>query len=56
MRRDPLLLTEIIEATERIVELSSGQESADIGSDRDRRDTVLWNFTDARRSGRAGVR
>jgi uncharacterized protein with HEPN domain len=45
MRRDLLLLAEIIDATERIVELTSGHDAADIDSDRDRRDAVLWNFT-----------
>ena len=41
MRRDLLLLAEIIEAAERIVELTSGHDSADIDSDRNQRDAVL---------------
>lgn len=45
MRRDGVLLTEIIEAGERIVALVAHRSSADFEDDPDRRDALLWNFT-----------
>ncbi len=45
MRRDRLLLTEIVEAVERIIGLTDGRSLDDFESDRDRRDALLWNFT-----------
>ena len=36
MRRDRLLLTEIVEAVERIIDLTNGHSLADFESDRDR--------------------
>lgn len=45
MRRDRLLLTEIVEAVERITGLTNDRSLDDFGSDRDRRDALLWNFT-----------
>lgn len=44
MRRDLLLLSEIIDATERITELASGIEATS-GPVRDRIDALLWNYT-----------
>ena len=43
--RDRLLLTEIVEAVERIIGLTDGRSLDDFESDRDRRDALLWNFT-----------
>lgn len=45
MQRDLLLLSEIIDATERIIELAAGLDPAAPESDRDRVDALLWNFT-----------
>lgn len=45
MQRDRLLLAEIIEAAERIVELTVARTALDFDEDRDRRDALLWNFT-----------
>jgi uncharacterized protein with HEPN domain len=45
MRRDRLLLTEILEAVERITGLTDDRSLDDFESDRDRRDALLWNFT-----------
>lgn len=45
MRRDRLLLTEILEAVERITGLTDERSLDDFESDRDRRDALLWNFT-----------
>ena len=45
MRRDRLLLTEIVDAVERIIDLTDGHSLGDFESDRDRRDALLWNFT-----------
>ena len=45
MQRDRLLLTEIIDATERIIDLAAARSADDFVSDRDRRDALLWNFT-----------
>ena len=45
MRRDGVLLAEIVEAGERIVALVADRSSADFEDDPDRRDALLWNFT-----------
>ena len=45
MRRDGVLLAEIVDAAERIVALVADRSSADFESDPDRRDALLWNFT-----------
>lgn len=45
MPRDALLLTEMLEAGDRIIELVAGREAADIETDRDVRDALLWNYT-----------
>ena len=45
MRRDQLLLTEMITASERIVELTSGRNSDALARDDDSREALLWNFT-----------
>ena len=45
MQRDLLLLSEIIDATERIIELVAGVGPASADTDRDRVDALLWNFT-----------
>ena len=45
MQRDVLLLTEMVEAGERIIELVSGRSASDLESNRDVRDALLWNFT-----------
>lgn len=45
MQRDRLLLAEVVDAAERLIELTSARTSADFDADRDRRDALLWNFT-----------
>ena len=45
MRRDRLLIDEMIDAAERIIELVGNSPAEQISSNRDRRDAVLWNFT-----------
>jgi uncharacterized protein with HEPN domain len=45
MRRDGVLLAEIIEACERIVSLVADRSASDFEDDLDRRDALLWNFT-----------
>jgi uncharacterized protein with HEPN domain len=45
MQRDLLLLTEILDAGDRIIELVTGRDVADIEADRDVRDALLWNYT-----------
>jgi uncharacterized protein with HEPN domain len=45
MQRDRLLLTEIVDAGERIIELSAGRDVADVEANRDVRDALLWNYT-----------
>jgi uncharacterized protein with HEPN domain len=45
MQRDPLLLAEMIDAAERIVDLTGGRTAADFEADRDRREALLWNYT-----------
>jgi uncharacterized protein with HEPN domain len=45
MRRDVLLLTEMIEAAEQAQALTDGLTASDLEVDRQRRDALLWNFT-----------
>ncbi len=45
MRRDALLLAEIVNAVERILELAAGVSADEIEVAPDRRDSLLWNFT-----------
>lgn len=45
MPRDALLLTEMLEAGDRIIELVAGREAADVEAERDVRDALLWNYT-----------
>jgi uncharacterized protein with HEPN domain len=45
MRRDILLLTEMIDAAEQAQQLASGVTVSQLGADRQRRDALLWNFT-----------
>lgn len=45
MQRDLLLLIEIIDATERIIELAGGVDASSAELDRDRVEALLWNFT-----------
>src|SRR3954453_24015562 len=45
MPRDRLLLTEILEAGDRIIDLVAGRDAADFEANRDLRDALLWNFT-----------
>ena len=43
MQRDRLLLTEIIDAAERIIDLAAARSADDFVADRDRRDALLCN-------------
>jgi uncharacterized protein with HEPN domain len=45
MRRERLLLDEMISAAERIVELVADDAEDEIAADRTRREAVLWNYT-----------
>lgn len=45
MQRDLLLLGEIVEAAERLKDLTDGLTVEDIEEDNLRRDALLWNFT-----------
>lgn len=45
MRRDRLLLSEIIEAIERILELTNGMTSETLELERTTREALLWSFT-----------
>jgi uncharacterized protein with HEPN domain len=45
MRRDILLLTEMIDAAEQAQALTDGISASDLETDRQRRDALLWNFT-----------
>jgi uncharacterized protein with HEPN domain len=45
MRRDVLLLTEMIEAAAQAQALTDGLTVSDLEADRQRRDALLWNFT-----------
>ncbi len=45
MRRELLLVGEMIEAAERAQSLVAGVDLDTLGADRQRRDALLWNFT-----------
>ena len=45
MQRELLLLAEIVDAAERIVELTIGATVESIDLDRTRREALLWSFT-----------
>ncbi len=45
MRRDLLLIEEMIEAAEQAVSLAAGADVGELAGDRQRRDALLWNFT-----------
>jgi uncharacterized protein with HEPN domain len=45
MRRDVLLLEQMIEAADQAVALVEGVSVQDLAADRVRRDALLWNFT-----------
>ena len=45
MRRELLLLEEMIDAAEQAHLLAVGQTPESLGADRQRRDALLWNFT-----------
>ena len=45
MRRDKLLLAEMIEAAERAHQLTDGRTLADLQADRLHAESLLWNFT-----------
>lgn len=45
MRRDRLLLAEMIEVAERAISLVGGQTVLQLEQDETRRDALLWNFT-----------
>lgn len=45
MRRDILLLTEMIEAAEHPQQLAADVTVSELEADRQRRDALLWNFT-----------
>ncbi len=45
MRRDVLLLTEMIDAADQARRLADGITVADLEQDRQRREALLWNFT-----------
>lgn len=45
MQRELLLITEIIEAAERIIELTAGATVDDLQKDQNRREALLWSFT-----------
>jgi len=45
MRRDILLLTEMIDAAEQAQQLTADITVSQLETDRQRRDALLWNFT-----------
>ena len=45
MQRDQLLMAEIIETSQRIIELTDETNANAIDQDRDRREALLWSFT-----------
>ena len=45
MQRDILLLSEMVDAAEQAQRLAAGLSAAEVGADRMRRDSLLWNFT-----------
>jgi hypothetical protein len=45
MQRDILLLSEMVDAAGQAQRLVAGLSAAEVGADRMRRDSLLWNFT-----------
>jgi uncharacterized protein with HEPN domain len=45
MQRDILLLSEMVDAAEQAQRLVAGLTAAEVGADRMRRDSLVWNFT-----------
>ena len=45
MRREVLLIGEMVDAVEQILLLTDGLTEEDVNADRSRRDAVFWNFT-----------
>lgn len=45
MRRESLLVAEILDAAHRVVELTTDATVADLDRDRNRREALLWSFT-----------
>jgi hypothetical protein len=45
MQRDILLLSEMVDAAEQAQRLVAGFSAAEVGADRMRRDSLVWNFT-----------
>lgn len=45
MQRDVLLIAEMLDAADRLIELTHARSSDEFDADRDRRDALLWNFT-----------
>ena len=45
MQRDIILLIEMVDAAEQAQRLVAGFSAAEVGADRMRRDSLLWNFT-----------
>lgn len=45
MRRDAVLLAEIVNAVERILNLTAAMSPTELEAVPDRRDSLLWNFT-----------
>ncbi len=45
MQRELVLLTEILDAGDRIIELVAGRDVADVEANRNVRDALLWNYT-----------
>lgn len=45
MLRDPLLLSEMIDAAERAHQLADGLTAGELRADRLRSESLLWNFT-----------
>lgn len=45
MQRDSLLLTEMINAADRVIDLVGESGAAELDADEQRRDAILWNLT-----------
>lgn len=45
MQRDRLLVAEMIDAADRIIELTTARQASDFEDDRDAREALLWNYT-----------
>jgi uncharacterized protein with HEPN domain len=56
MRRDLLLLGEMIEAADRAAQLAGGVTAEELAADRQRSEALLWNFTVLGEATRAAVR